>query len=551
MRSLFFALAMALTGLPSPSSAQFLPPATAIVRPPLPAIGSRDAVIDVAPLVARPTSRSCVVELFARREFLGEAAHPIAFVPPTDCPGPWARIVIENAFDVTAGRQYDRSARLTIAGINLYTGTTMEPREGFAPRWSVERDVTDYAAIFTRPAAGEAVLQNFTDAQHVSQIAWGSRLVFYQADDANPAAVTADIVTPLADRTAQLSKSQPSVERTVTWPRNVERMVIDVLVMPQRSDEMWQRCVPEAALPAEARDGEPCGMPFRESEVRIDGTLAGLAPVFPWIYTGGMGAWNWTVVPGIGALDLRPYRVDLTPFAAVMNDGRPHRIELTARGAQDYMAATATLLAWRDAGKAVVTGAVTRNTLRPTVLALKGSFLGAKAGGALEVMARRAGGATGYVDGSRGRVTTRIDYTMRFSSRLRVHDMHDDVQQTTELDTRTVTDGDGGTRRARVIERFPLSWGWAIDPASTRRGVADLDQELFRDETITDVGRTIRRVTRQTVSPREQPTAEKSWFPSLVESTASIRVSDSHAGCYDRTVVVLAREVVNAVDRCR
>lgn len=173
--------------LSEPACAQWAVPGTPLASPPLPPVGARNVVVNVAPHISKPTSRSCVLSLFSRREFLGASSHSIAYMPPAHCPGPWVRIVLETDFDVTAGRQYDRTARLSLAGVPLYTGTTMEPRADLAPKWHVERDLTEYAALFGKPATGAASLENYVDAKHDGRVFWQARLVFYPADSRRPA----------------------------------------------------------------------------------------------------------------------------------------------------------------------------------------------------------------------------------------------------------------------------------------------------------------------------------------------------------------------------
>ncbi|HET9512011.1 MAG TPA: hypothetical protein VFO80_12760, partial [Sphingomonas sp.] len=160
------------------------------------------------------------------------------------------------------------------------------------------------------------------------------------------------------------------------------------------------------------------------------------------------------------------------------------------------------------------------------------------------------GGVTGYIDGSRGRVTTRIDQTMRFENRLWPRGMTDDARQVTAIDTQTVTVANGRTRRSRVSERYPLAWGRAIDPGSTRGDGSDLDQEFIRDETVSEGGRQARRQTRQIVSPRSVSVTRNGVRKEQVNSTVSIRVRDSRAGCYGRTVTVTDRTVTENIDTC-
>src|SRR5581483_3223444 len=109
---------------------------------------------------------------------------------------------------------------------------------------------------------------------------------------------------------------------------------------------------------------ESCGnTAFRETEIWIDGKPAGVAPVYPWIYTGGIDPYLWEPIPGVQTLDFRPYRVDLTPFAGVLSDGNAHTVAVSVYNANSYFLATANLLAYEDHGATKVTGGVLRNTL--------------------------------------------------------------------------------------------------------------------------------------------------------------------------------------------
>src|SRR5262245_4437097 len=107
-------------------------------------VGSHDpATAD--PSVPRPPTQPCVVTLFTDVTFANFSPKPFAYAPPGACAGPWAKVVLEADFAVTAGRQFDRTANLWIGGAAIYFGTTAEPSRTVAPRWHVERDVTDYS----------------------------------------------------------------------------------------------------------------------------------------------------------------------------------------------------------------------------------------------------------------------------------------------------------------------------------------------------------------------------------------------------------------------
>ncbi|MGH8182274.1 MAG: peptide-N4-asparagine amidase, partial [Rhodanobacteraceae bacterium] len=116
-----------------------------IVGPPIPIGETGVAVAD--PLVPVPSETPCVVKLFNAGTPTGTfddyASHPFAYAPPAGCNGPWAKVVFKADFNVTTGRQFDRTASVWIGGVDVYFGTTQEPSSSRSPSWHVERDVTD------------------------------------------------------------------------------------------------------------------------------------------------------------------------------------------------------------------------------------------------------------------------------------------------------------------------------------------------------------------------------------------------------------------------
>ena len=106
-----------------------------------------------------------------------------------------------------------------------------------------------------------------------------------------------------------------------------------------------------------------CNTGFRETEITIDGAPAGVAPVYPWIFTGGIDPFLWFPIPGVQTLNFTPYRVNLTPFVGLLSNGQSHTVSLSVFNANDYFSATASLLLYLDSGSTQVTGAVTQNTL--------------------------------------------------------------------------------------------------------------------------------------------------------------------------------------------
>jgi hypothetical protein len=317
------------------------------------------------PTVPRPPGQPCVVQLFSNDTFDDYNTRPFTYTPPTGCGTRWSKVVLEADFSVTAGVQYDRSATIFLDGVNLFFGTTQEPTETLAPSWHVERDLTDYSALFRNAGNGQADIGNTVNSEYTGVIHGSARLLFYPASVVAPAAKVPDAVYPIGSdpvgATVLLQAGANQMTATLTLPRNVERAYLDVFTQGQSTpDEFWYTCVPDAYA---NETGECGGGNFREAEISIDGQSAGVAPVYPWIFTGGADPFIWKPTPGVQTLNFLPYRVDLTPFAGVLSNGSPHQVTLTLAGVNYYFMATAALLVYDDANAKQVTGQVVSNTL--------------------------------------------------------------------------------------------------------------------------------------------------------------------------------------------
>ena len=340
--------------------------AQVVTVPTTPQIGSSNP-ITADPLVERPHGRkACTVKLFTNQAFADFTPKTFNYTPPAACPGPWQKVVFTADFTVTAGRQYDRSAMFYLGHANIYYGTTAEPRKTLSPSWHVESDVTDLSAIFNTAQTGEANIGNFVGVYngvtYDGIIYANAALTFYSAP-APVAPRVPDIVVPVnggGGDAGTLNTTGDQITQTLNLPRNVEKVYLDVISQSESNDEFWYFCVPTD----QASNLFSCGnTSFRETEVTLDGQPAGVAPVYPWIYTGGIDPYLWEPIPGIQTLNFKPYRVDLTPFAGVLGDGNTHTVGVGVYNANSYFLATANLLVYTDAGATAVPGGVISNTL--------------------------------------------------------------------------------------------------------------------------------------------------------------------------------------------
>jgi Peptide N-acetyl-beta-D-glucosaminyl asparaginase amidase A len=455
-----------------------------------PVIGSPNTVT-ADPAVPRPRTAPCVVTLFSNFEFDNFNAQTFSYAPPANCPGPWAKIVFEANFNVTAGVQFDRTAAIYLGHANIYYGTTAEPAENFGPSWHIERDLTDYSSLFTAAQTGEVDLGNLVNSQDTSIIFGSATVSLYPLAERQHAPDTADAVFPMPDAAggaATLSTSADQLTGTFTLPTNVERAYLDVLTQSQSNDEFWYTCVPNDV----SGELESCGnTAFREAEISVDGTPAGVAPVYPWIYTGGVDPFLWSPLPGVQTLNFVPYRVDLTPFAGLLSNGQPHTVAVSVFNADSYFLATASLLVYLDHGSTQVTGAVTQNTIgaepNPKVVENLTTNSDGSIDGSVSVTSLRAFEVAGFVNTSHGKIFTQVLQDVNFSSvqQFVSTDIQftQDINQSTRVNSTTLTRV--GPQIFASVEQFKYPLVFDINITVNADGSEDqqstVHQEFDRD----------------------------------------------------------------------
>ncbi|MGH6877061.1 MAG: peptide-N4-asparagine amidase, partial [Rhizomicrobium sp.] len=317
----------------------------------------------IEPPVSHPDETPCVVKLYRKAQF---GANNVYFVynPPANCPGPWSTVVLSVDVSLDAGIQYDRSGTIWIGGVPLWFGTTAEPNPNLGPSWHFERDVTDYTSLLEGSNPGFVLIANYTNGQDTSIITSSAKLLFYPVPAGDTPPVVPDEIIPLAadgGGTVALNTGTDTVAIDQTLPTNIAQADLDVFLQGQSNDEFWYTCVPDSL----AGELDSCGGgALREGEITVDGAPAGVAPVYPWIFTGGIDPYLWAPIPGVQTLYFKPFRVPLTPFAGVLSNGAiAHQIALSVYGANGYFSVAGALLLYLDHGGTQTTGSITKNTL--------------------------------------------------------------------------------------------------------------------------------------------------------------------------------------------
>lgn len=414
-----------------PASAAFASGSTS-VGPML--VGSTQ-LATVTPHVPVAAGVPCVVDLFHDELVMEQSAgssgsgNPYAYTPPAGCHGPWAKVVLKVTVDEEAGGSFTDAAKayVRLGGIEIFQGslsnlpTQMQPMPPDGT-FQAERDVTDLAALLSGAHQGQVGLlseQSIWDNMTNEQASVSAQLLFYRPSSATPAQKTPDAAYRVMPQA-----------HTLTLPHNIVRAYLDVY----NAEPWWFTCVTShelyplspffspLALGGATRlgifpPGQGCaGGSFAEIGVSIDGTPAGIAPVFPLLSSNSnyyfRNTFNAPTQPP-QMLNYMPYRVDLTPFAAILNEAGSHAIALS-RPVSAY------LLIYQDKHATHVGGAVTINTLAgsPGTPSVTDTIANAgdTASGAITTTLDRDFRIHGYVNTSSGRVDANVRQTSHFDN---------------------------------------------------------------------------------------------------------------------------------------
>ncbi|MFF4170591.1 peptide-N4-asparagine amidase [Streptomyces sp. NPDC001744] len=491
--------------------------------------------VTAAPPVAVPGTPSCEVTLAAAR-FRDFTPYRGSYVPPAECGTRWNKVVLRLEGKVK-GRQYDRLGHVTVGGVEILRTSTPQPSpDGIT--WSVEKDVTRYRDTLSRPQPVEMLIGNVVNETYTGVLDVRVTLTFHTARGrVKPAADTPDRVLPLTGP-------------TLTTPRNTERVLAEVYATGSGGgcEEYWYLSVPDTA-PYSCR---AAGGPHREVRVSVDGRLAGIAAPFPTVWTGGWSnPFLWYVTPAPRAFDVQPVVYDLTPFAAVLNDGRPHRVEVAVAGVPAGLpgwSAPTNVLLWQDEGSRVVTGGLDRHEESDPV---NSSVYTPGSSDSLHRVDTGAGHRLtvgGHLDTSHGRVVTTVTRTVGHTSAHRWGEGENpDAFTGRWTDRETVTSGRTVTRTDRAYTMDGETTVGAGDRLRTVLTLGDrADTLVLRD------GRRLSRsrldhtytgdATYTTGVPREERHA-------VGTTTERYRLYGS-GGCHDRTLTTVQGTVTRDLRRC-
>ncbi len=359
-----------------------------------------------APPVKRPDGFSCSVKI-VDTEFTNFTPYTSTYTPPEDCPGPWQAVVLEMHGSI-AGRQFDRLGYLNIGDVTVFKTSTPEPSlEGI--EWNVEKDLTEYAALFKEAQPIEMLIANVVNDTYTGILDIEVSLTFYPGSA--PEGTATDIIGLNAPH-----KEGTALVGGLSIAANTERLFADVYATGSGGgcEEFWYLTTPdEAAYSCPGGKG-----PYREVQIRIDGTLAGIAAPYPHVYTGGWAnPFLWSVLPAPRAFNIQPIRYDLTPFIGLLTDDQEHEVQVNVFGVPENQSGwdvPVTFLAWRDHNSTRVSGGLIN--LEETTLVNEVDYLASDEQDdssappfQLHTFGEHSLLVTGYIETSRGRITTTVN----------------------------------------------------------------------------------------------------------------------------------------------
>jgi hypothetical protein len=261
---------------------------------------------------------------------------------------------------------------------------------------------------------------------------------------------------------------------------------MDLYLQGQSGDEFWYTCAPTAI----AASLESCGATsFREGEIAIDGTPAGVAPVSPWIFTGGIDPYLWQPIPGAQTFDFTPFHADLSPFAGVLSNGAKHTITTAVFNANGYFLATGALRLFLDKSATKVTGAITKNTLKAAApnVAQNITTTNGVSSGTITVTSRHDFTISGTVTGSAGTTTNTLTQTTHYTSSQRfIVSNTRDLQVTTQSTKTTIAStAKGSNAPASITQTLNYPLFVYYDFATAKNGnstqVTSVNQQFLSD----------------------------------------------------------------------
>lgn len=324
----------------------------------------------------------------------------------------------------------------------------------------------------------------------------------------------------------------------------MEAAYLDLFLQGQSNDEFWYSCFPNGL----AKKLNNCGgTAFREGEITVDGQPAGVAPVYPYIFTGGFDPYLWIPIPGVETLNFTPYRLNLTPFAATLDDGKPHTISVSVYNDDNYFTTNGALLVYVDHGSSQVTGELISDGTpsQPTESITRRVKLGTSgtATGTIKTTATHPVSMAGYVKTSKGRIETHVTQSIAFSNLQKIDitssEYLQNITQQTEITSTTQTLSRGirtSKEQSQLIWPLNVHYLYVAGPSKATQNVTVAQTKNGSGLGIGPHG-TTSWLLQNTVNSSDTLTIIGGGFtPSNGKSSQQYKSLGTNGACWDKTI---------------
>lgn len=200
--------------------------------------------------------------------------------------------IIWNLTVTSAGVQYDRLGFVSLGDIEVFRTSTAEPTDtGII--YTYIKDMSTYLNLFKDDQPLIFDLPNIIDAADGINATYNVTLTafYYKTDTTDTGFPPADeifaISAGLTNATSTWELPADDASRLITLPRNTRRAIVSIAATGQSSEEEWFINLPDQDVDDFPGMSLPKYLPFREVQLFIDGTLAGVVWPFPIIFSGG------------------------------------------------------------------------------------------------------------------------------------------------------------------------------------------------------------------------------------------------------------------------
>ncbi|KAI9673288.1 MAG: hypothetical protein M1829_004353 [Trizodia sp. TS-e1964] len=238
------------------------------------------------------------------------------------------------------GRQFDRLGIMYLGDVEVFRTSTAEPTVN-GIEWTYIKDMSHCHALFQIPQKIIFDLGNLIDETYTAPFNATLSASFFTVPDAT---LPAETIIPISARKSSsnlgsaFSLPHEPASSFIEFPRNAKRAIVTIAACGQADEEFWFANVLSSDSYAFPEIDHLLGFsPFREVQLFIDGTLAGVVWPFPIIFSGGVNPGLWRPVVGLDAFDLRERAIDITPWLAQLCDGSTegHLFEIRVAGISD------------------------------------------------------------------------------------------------------------------------------------------------------------------------------------------------------------------------